>query len=666
MCSVVIFGGTTEGRLLAEFFDRQQIPTYVCVATAYGSSLLPEGDWLTVSDKRLSREEMEALFQRLKPEVVVDATHPYAADVTENVREAAAACGVTCLRLKRNTEEGCICDAAVTVDSVAEAVEYLKHTEGRILAATGSKELTAYTELPGYRDRVVARVLSTGDVAAQCGALGFEGKNLICMQGPFSKELNQAILQQYQCKYMVTKISGAAGGYEEKIEAALACGCTPVLVGRPAEEMQGALTYFQCRQKVCEILGCRTRRRISLVGIGMGSSLSMTFEAKKAMEEAELIIGAKRMTEAAARPGQAVCSEYESGAIAAYIEAHPQYEKIAVALSGDIGFFSGAKKLAEKLNSPLYSLSFVPGISSLSYFTGKIGKSYEDAAVISNHGKEIPLIPVIRDRARVFSILGKPDSVRSIAGRLVLSGLDSVNIHVGERLSYPDEKIFSGKPADFLHYENDPLAVIFIENEDVERTRLNPLTVRADSEFIRDKVPMTKEEIRCLSVSKLRLSRNAVCYDVGAGTGSIAVEMAVRAVFGKVWAIEKKPEAAALLLKNKQKFMADNMEIVEGDAPEALQDLPAPTHVFIGGSSGNMREILQTVFEKNSAARVVINCIAMETAAEALSCAREFSCGDEEVVQIQASRGRSLAGYTMMTAENPITIISFTGRGGTL
>lgn len=129
---------------------------------------------------------------------------------------------------------------------------------------------------------------------------------------------------------------------------------------------------------------------------------------------------------------------------------------------------------------------------------------------------------------------------------------------------------------------------------------------------------MTKEEVRCVSLSKLRLQEDSICYDVGAGTGSVSVEMALRADQGQVFAVEKKDDAVALLYENKQRFAADNLEIIKGEAPEALKELPVPTHAFIGGSSGNLKEIVALLLEKNRDVRIVINCITLETISEAL------------------------------------------------
>ena len=184
-----------------------------------------------------------------------------------------------------------------------------------------------------------------------------------------------------------------------------------------------------------------------------------------------------------------------------------------------------------------------------------------------------------------------------------------------------------------------------------------------DSAFIRDKVPMTKEEIRTVSLSKLRLGRDSVCYDIGAGTGSVSVEMALRAPYGKVFAIEKKELAFELLKKNKKKFAAENLILIQGTAPEALEELPAPDQVFIGGSSGNMRQILELLLQKNPQVRIVINCIALETVAETLNCIKELAVTDTEIVQVSVSKAKEIGSYHMMMGENPIYIISCTGNG---
>ena len=223
MRPVIIFAGTTEGRKLSEYLAVRKVPVTACVATEYGETLLTETEYLKVHAGRMDEAAMGQFFEEQKTELVVDATHPYAAVVSENVAAACKKAGVEYLRLIRESSTSETEDA-VLVDSVDEAVNFLKETEGNILATTGSKELFKYTVIPNYESRVFARVLSTAEVASACEKLGFVGRNLICMQGPFSVEMNLAMLREYKISYLVTKESGIAGGYPQKCEAAAMAG----------------------------------------------------------------------------------------------------------------------------------------------------------------------------------------------------------------------------------------------------------------------------------------------------------------------------------------------------------------------------------------------------------------------------------------------------------
>ena len=653
MYKVIVFAGTTEGYEISRFLGENQIPVLACVATEYGSRSLKESSSLHVQAGRLDENEMKELFFRKKPELVLDATHPYAAEVTRNIRKACEEAEVSYTRILRTGSEQ---QNAAYVKDTQEAAEYLKGTTGNVLLTTGSKELAAFTSVPDYKERLFARVLSLPSVIEACQALGFEGRNLIAMQGPFSMELNQAMLTQYECRYLVTKDSGKAGGFLEKIQAAEACGATVVIIGRPLAEE--GLSLRECRHMLIERYGLTRKQKVTLLGIGMGSPKTLTLEGQEAVRNANLIVGAKRMVDAVRLSGQDVFYEYRSKEIAEYLIAHPEYTKVVVALSGDVGFYSGAKKLAELLGP---DTEMICGISSVVYFMSKIGLSWDDAKIVSAHGKACNLISLIRMNRKVFSILGTGDGVRKLAEKLTFYGMGDVILHVGENLSYDNEKILAKPARELVSYEGDPLSVICAYNLGAEpelATHGIP-----DEEFIRGKAPMTKTEVRTVSLSKLRLPKDAICYDIGAGTGSVSVEMALRASEGEVYAIEKKEDALALLHENKKKFALDHMHIIPGTAPEAFEELPVPTHAFIGGSSGNMKEIVELLLNKNPQVRIVINCITLETVGEALACIRGlekqeiYEC-ESEVVQLCASRSKNIGRYHMMMGENPIYIIT--------
>lgn len=657
MYKVIVFAGTTEGREIAEFLDRKGISAHICVATEYGEQLLQGGQNLEISHERLNAEEMELLIKEKKCEMVIDATHPYAAEVTINIKKACEAAEVSYIRVLRENQENQNSGDCLYADSVEDAVALLEHTKGNILATTGSKEAAKYTALTDYESRVFLRVLSLPDVVKQCKELGFQGKNLICMQGPFSKELNIAMLRQWDCKYLVTKMSGATGGFQEKIDAARICGCISVIIGRPLKE--SGLSVNECKRILCQKFSLKSQAEISLVGIGMGSAETRTAEASRAIRESDLLIGARRMIDSCREFGKDCYVEYDSQKIAQYLAEHPEYEKVAVLLSGDPGFNSGAKKLLDVLGNQVKVIS---GISSASYFMSRIQKSWDDVLITSAHGKHTNLVSLIKRNKKVFSILGTRNGIQNLAQEMAALGLNRAQLYTGECLSYPDEKIRKGAPEDFLNYEADPLSVVYVENPDAQKEYVTHGI--PDTEFLREKVPMTKEEVRTVSLSKLHLEEDSVCYDVGAGTGSVSIEMASRAWNGKVYAIEKKALAVELLKKNREKFAVENLEIIEGTAPEALENLEPPTHAFIGGSSGKMETILRLLLEKNPSVRIVINCIALETVSETLQCMKTLPVKEEEILQISVSKGKSVGNYHMMMGENPIYIISCTGGAG--
>ncbi|WP_297208793.1 precorrin-6A reductase [uncultured Flavonifractor sp.] len=240
---VLLFGGTAEGRELAAWLLARRVSCLVCVATEYGETLLPRGIQSHVG--RLDRAEMEQLMASRPFTHVVDATHPYAAEVTANIRAAAGAAGLPCLRLVRRSDGA---ERYPRAESMAAAADMLEGLPGNVLLTTGSKELDAFAR-PGLTERCFPRVLPLPDSLERCLELGFPPKQIICMQGPFSKELNVALLKQYHIKTLVTKDTGGFGGFREKAEAAQEAGAALLVVERPGAEQGLTLEDMQERLK---------------------------------------------------------------------------------------------------------------------------------------------------------------------------------------------------------------------------------------------------------------------------------------------------------------------------------------------------------------------------------------------------------------------------------
>ena len=406
------------------------------------------------------------------------------------------------------------------------------------------------------------------------------------------------------------------------------------------------------------------KKKVYLIGVGMGSEGSLTKEAIDILSQVPAVVGAKRMVDSFRNTSiwiereemgdlPEVYVEYHSTRIADYIEDLEQ-SPVAVLLSGDVGFCSGAKKLLKALE--FCEVMMIPGITTVSYLASKFNLSWEDMNLTSLHGTTNAIINRIHHNSYTFTLLGGKDSVNQLCNLLMEYGMEQVKLHVGECLSYSNEKVQTINPEEGYMGEQQELAAVIIENPNPCKEINSSID---DEDFIRGKVPMTKAEVREVSISKLKLTEDAICYDVGAGTGSIGIEIACKSPDIKVYAIEKNAEAVELIEQNKRKFRVDNLSVIEGLAPQALEELSAPTHVFLGGTTGNLESIIYTIWEKNPTARIVLNAIALETVAQAIAFEKKHPEMQSEVVQLQVSKARTLGDYHMMTGQNPIYIITW-------
>ena len=695
MKKVLVFAGTTEGRELAELLADSNIKCSVCVATDYALELMNDKR-IDVNCGRLTEEEMEVLMRDGKFDVVVDATHPYAQIVSQNVRQAADKESISLIRLRRSTESAE--EGFVSFKTHEECSTWLSFQTGNILLTTGSKDLGSYAKNETIKNHLFVRVLPGEESIRLCTANGITGRQIIAMQGPFSAQMNECILREYSIDWMVTKISGHAGGFEEKVEAAKKAGVGVCAILPPSENVcQTEISGDERKSSmyICEnvydtakklelllkedILSKRSRK-IILSGIGMGNTDGMTREAYHAFEEAEVIFGAERMLENL--PGKGVkVPYYRADDIISYLIEYPQYTKVAAAFSGDSGFYSGAqsmKKALEEANEKgilKSETTILPGISSVSALAAHFGVSWNDAVLASIHGRRTNVVNLVRKNTKVFLLLSGKNDFEMLVNKFREAGINNVKISAGYRLSYPNEKLFTFYLDEFetkLLDLPEGVYTCLIENEDCEEQILTP--GMDDEIFSRTKVPMTKNEVRVLSISRLELTKKAVVYDVGSGTGSVSAECARLSPDIFVFAIEQKEEAANLTKENAVRLgLSDQIVVINKKAPEGFEELPTPTHVFIGGSSGALSDILSAIQKKlivkentkgktdkaSKGVRVVINAVSLETIAQITKLIQMYPVKHVQLTQIQASRAHKLGSYNLMQAQNPVLIASF-------
>ena len=527
MCKIWIFGGTTEGRLLAEYCSREKIEAWVSVASEYGEELLQEelmesgnagnpdlnhntclakknlktvqaSSVIKVLRGRMDRYQMEEFIRNQGIHLVIDATHPHARLVSEEIQEACGRTGVRLERCLRAEGEQNKARDWVEVDSIQEAVSFLSSVSGVIFATTGSKELEALCQIPDYQKRVYARVLPTSNVLKKCEKLGITGSHLIAMQGPFSTEMNTLFLRQTKAEWLLTKDSGRAGGFQEKVEAARENGTRVVVIRRPEEDGISLEEAMEVLKKADEGNVGELKTHLILAGIGMGQPSQMTGEVLRAIRESDALIGAGRMLESAERALQndlliskegkaenrqesAAAVEKERKCYKAYlpddviqiVSKHPEWKQAVILYSGDTGFFSGASRMAERLREAGYPFTVYPGTSCVSYLAARLGTHWEDAAIYSAHGRELSVDRVMKrlcdpeePAKRAFILMGGKNGAGQFCERLTQAGYGNVQVTVGESLSYPEEQIRSGTAEEMKKLEFADLSLMLLEVTD--------------------------------------------------------------------------------------------------------------------------------------------------------------------------------------------------------
>ncbi len=859
MNKVLIYGGTTEARILAEELAKAKITCLVFVATEYGEAMMDgQNPYLHMHVGRLTAEEMADFYDAEKPDAIVDATHPYAEAVKENIhkslQERRTNRDIPFFRIYREEEPRADVRGARYFGSVEDCAEALKKTNGKIFLTTGSKSLPIFTQDESLRRRLTVRVLPSLESLEICRDCGIPGNRIIAMQGPFSEEMNREMLRAADSDILVLKESGKPGGEASRIAAAQKLGVDCYIISRPTEKIEGH-SLPDVLDQLLELFGWKTRQRnrlegtlhqnrldpeacnrdrlrgldevnsnqgangihdnhnphsnnrkktsnslpstrvaprtvfweISLIGIGMASSVHLTKEAEEALGEADFLFGAPRMIDSISGfdPDRLKFPYYTADRILPTLSDLSDTAKThvksystpivtlraAILFSGDTGFYSGCAKLYAKLqNLENTSVRILPGISSVSAMAAACGVSWQDAAILSTHGiparEWIPrFVDATRHQSRTFCITSGSRDIRTIGNLLLESerffaarngahteaadvlsvqcgteadsaaktndkaddnigkqnsgdlaakclpeSSGSYEITIGRNLGDETERILHLAAEDCIRLDEPGLYTVLVENNNPAPRRVSPGSV--DDVFTRGKTPMTKEEIRALSICKLRLDADSVVYDIGCGTGSVSCDIAALSPEIQVYSVDMKPEATELTRFNAAKLRLMNVAVHEGTAPECLVGLPAPTHVFVGGSNGNLRNVIEYLKTFGTRIRVVVTAVSLETVSELTQLVKKIESGDMaervdtgstgtvatgmdpnaaddtasrvivtndvaanadraiwmeknahpevELVQVSVSRSRRLGSHHLMTAENPVYIASFT------
>lgn len=393
---------------------------------------------------------------------------------------------------------------------------------------------------------------------------------------------------------------------------------------------------------------------VTLIGMGSGQPENLTLQGLAALRQADLILGARRLL--AVLP--AGCTEnraaaYRPDEVAELLQTSGA-ENAVLVYSGDTGFYSGASSMMEKLEALGVRARVLPGLSSIQLLAAALGRPWQGWNLVSAHGRTCDPVAECMQGRPTFFLTGGSEDPATLCAQLAAEGFGDVQGVVGQCLGTPEEKLFRGSVKELAAGRFNSLSVLLVEAAEVLSRRAPGLP---DEAFERGDVPMTKQEVRAAVLAKLAVRPEDILWDVGAGTGSVSVELALAAPRGRVYAVECRPEGCALIKANREKFRTRNLVLVEGLAPDALSDLPAPDAVFIGGSKGSLAAIVDAALDKNPDARICVSAIALETLSAAVA-ALTAKGRTVQVSQIAVSRAKAVGGLHLMMAQNPIYLIT--------
>lgn len=412
-------------------------------------------------------------------------------------------------------------------------------------------------------------------------------------------------------------------------------------------------------------------RKVTIIGAGPGNPDLLSRAALDAIDIADVVIGAHRALVGIDVPPHVVrCELVKTADIVAALTDAASWQRAVVVMTGDVGLFSGARRLVEALSGDAQvDVRIIPGISSASYLAACLARPWQDWRFASAHGVACDIVAEAERAGELFLVTSGGEDPSRLSGELVQAGFGDARVTVAERLSYPDERITCATASEIAGQTFDDLNVMLIDFAGGAGSPANSRWPYAssgipDELFIRGDVPMTKQEVRAVALAKLRLTATDTVWDVGAGTGSVSIEAALIARAGSVWAVERNATGVRLIRENADAFGCGNVHAVPGVAPEALAKLPVPDAVFVGGSAGELPSIVEAALEKNSQVRLCVPCVTVETLTEACALLSGSRFKGFEACQVSAARAEAVGSHHLMKAQNPVFLVSARGAGG--
>jgi len=408
---------------------------------------------------------------------------------------------------------------------------------------------------------------------------------------------------------------------------------------------------------------------IFIIGIGIDGREGLSARATDFIKSADVLVGGKRHL--ACFPNVSatkipIASDLSS--IFETLQGQPTTRRIVVLASGDPLFYGIARSFLEHF--PKDRVEILPNISAMQWAFAKIKESWEDAFLTSVHGRPLEMLLERMRGCRKVGIFTDPKNTPALIAQFLLErGFPDGKAFICENMGAPDERVYSKRLSQlsdearrkaYGDVEVSPLNVLIIIFDEKPKRERRILGI-PDDEFAQQQ-PLsgliTKSEIRVLSIAKLHLHEESMVWDIGAGSGSVAIEAALLAKRGIVYAIEKDADSVELIKQNLNRFETHNVRIIHAEAPSALADLPNPDAVFIGGSGGKLESIIDVACQRlRDEGRVALNFATLENLHTALE-RLELNKFESEVTLVNIARGKPLGNLTRLEPLNPVFIVT--------
>lgn len=389
------------------------------------------------------------------------------------------------------------------------------------------------------------------------------------------------------------------------------------------------------------------KRVFSIIGAGSGQPDGLTREALDTIKLCDALVSTERLAKDLSSIAKIkICDTANLAKTAIAIKE----QNIGILVSGDTGFFSVASSLNDKLKEH-GKVKMICGLNSMQMLCSKFGISYQDAFWLSLHGRKGSLLGAVSYNKKVIALTGGEQNAQKLCQTLSAAGLGDITVSIGENIGSKSERILTDTAENLSQQTFADLSVMLILNPNAANRNLSVL----DAEIERANVPMTKQEARWTAIKMLNLNPSDIVYDIGAGTGSISLEMARKVYNGMVYAVERKKEAIELIEKNRKNLGSFNILPFEGQAASIIDKLPVPDAAFIGGSEGEMKQIIKKLLNKNPKIKVIISAVSLETLLEAKNAIKSFE--EQNIIQIHSIRGHRINDTTEFASNNPIYLI---------